>query len=135
LASISYDPVETLAAFRSQHGTAFPMLSDVGSVVNKRFGILNPLPELALGPDKDDPELQAELRKYVSPSPRVNLTMVGMMEALPINWGVAHRTYLWGLCAQSTAAPLRARSKTSPVRSVRKKMCFRHNGNRFRLSG
>lgn len=54
------------------------MLSDVGSVVIKRFGILNPLPELALGPDKDDPELQAELRKFVSPSPRVNPIMVGI---------------------------------------------------------
>jgi hypothetical protein len=78
LASISYDPVETLAAFGGQHGIAFPMLSDVGSLVIKRFGILNPLPELALGPNKDDPELQAELRKYVSPSPRVNPTMVGI---------------------------------------------------------
>ena len=78
MASISYDPVETLTAFGGQHGIAFPMLSDVGSVVIKRFGLLNPLPELALGPDKDDPELQVELRKYVSPSPRVNPIMVGI---------------------------------------------------------
>jgi len=77
LASISYDPVETLAAFGSQHGITFPMLSDVGSVVIKRFGILNPLPELALGSEKDDPQLQAELRKYVSPG-RVNPVMVGI---------------------------------------------------------
>jgi hypothetical protein len=54
------------------------MLSDVGSVVIKKFGILNPLPELALGPEKDDPDLQAQLRKYVSPSPRVNPNMVGI---------------------------------------------------------
>lgn len=77
MASISYDPVETLAAFGSQHGITFPILSDAGSVVIKRFGILNPLPELAQGPEKDDPELQAELRKYVSPG-RVSPTMVGI---------------------------------------------------------
>ena len=77
LATISYDPVETLSAFGSQNGITFPMLSDVGSVVIKKFGILNPLPELALGPEKDDPELQAELRKYVSPG-RVNPIMVGI---------------------------------------------------------
>jgi hypothetical protein len=78
LASISCDPVETLAAFGSQQGITFPTLSDVGSVVIKEFGILNPLPELALGPEKDDPDLQAQLRKYVSPSPRVNPNMVGI---------------------------------------------------------
>lgn len=53
------------------------MLSDVGSVVIKKFGILNPVPEWALGPEKEDPEVQAEVRKYVSLF-RVNPTMVGI---------------------------------------------------------
>lgn len=66
LATISYDPVETLAAFAKAHDITFPMLADVGSVTIKKFGLLNPAPEWALGPDKDDPEVQAEVRKYVS---------------------------------------------------------------------
>ena len=66
LATISYDPVETLAAFSTQHSIAFPMLSDVGSVTIRKFGILNPVPEWAIGPDKDDPAVQAEVQKYVS---------------------------------------------------------------------
>lgn len=66
VASISYDSVETLAAFSKQRGITFPLLADVGSVTIKKFGILNPAPEWALGPDKDDPAVQAEVRKYVS---------------------------------------------------------------------
>ena len=38
LATISYDPVETLAAFAQQHDITYPMLSDVGSVTIKNFG-------------------------------------------------------------------------------------------------
>jgi hypothetical protein len=41
-------------------------LSDAGSATIKAFGILNPMPEMAFGPDKDDPEVIAELQKYVS---------------------------------------------------------------------
>ena len=66
LATISYDPVEILAGFSQQHGIAYPLLSDVGSLTIKKFGILNPAPEWAFGPDKDDPAVQAEVRKYVS---------------------------------------------------------------------
>ena len=66
LATISYDPVETLAGFSQQHGITFPMLSDVGSATIKKYGILNPAVEWALGPDKDDPAVQAEVQKYVS---------------------------------------------------------------------
>ena len=36
LATISYDPVETLAVFSKQHGVTFPMLSDVGSTTIKK---------------------------------------------------------------------------------------------------
>ena len=66
LATISYDPVESIAAFSKQHGITYPMLSDKGSITIKKFGILNPAPEWAMGPDKDDPAVQAEVRKYVS---------------------------------------------------------------------
>jgi peroxiredoxin len=83
LAAISYDPPEILAAFAKQHGITFPMLSDAGSATIRTFGLLNPVPEWALGPDKDDPAVQAEVRKYVSVV-RPNATMVGM--AFPGNF-------------------------------------------------
>ena len=76
LATISYDPVATLSAFASQHGITYPLLSDKGSAVIKRFGILDPVPQWALGADKDDPAVQADLRKYVAP--RVSPMMVGI---------------------------------------------------------
>jgi peroxiredoxin len=66
VAAISYDPVEILADFASRRHITFPLLSDKGSATIKAFGILNPLPELAFGPDKDDPDVIAELRQYVS---------------------------------------------------------------------
>ena len=69
LATVTYDPVEVLDGFSRQHGITFPMLADVGSVTIKKFGILNPVPEWALGPDKDDPAVQAEVQKYVSVVP------------------------------------------------------------------
>jgi peroxiredoxin len=72
VAAISYDPVPILAEFAARRHITFPLLSDAGSATIKAFGILNPLPEMAFGTDKDDPEVIAELRKYVSggrPSP------------------------------------------------------------------
>jgi peroxiredoxin len=66
LATISYDRSEPIAAFAKQHNITFPMLSDAGSVTIKKFGILNPVAEWAVGPDKDDPAVQEEVRKYVS---------------------------------------------------------------------
>jgi hypothetical protein len=56
---------------------AFPLLSDAGSATIKRYGILNPVAEWALGPDKDDPEVKAALQKYVS-GVNANPAMVGM---------------------------------------------------------
>ena len=41
LAAISYDPPATLKAFATTHGITFPLLSDQGSAVIRRFGILN----------------------------------------------------------------------------------------------
>jgi peroxiredoxin len=77
LATISYDRSEVLAAFSKQHGITFPMLSDVGSATIKRYGILNPVPEWAIGPDKNDPEVKAAVQKYVSVV-NPNSTMVGI---------------------------------------------------------
>jgi len=77
VATISYDSVEIVAAFSRQRNITFPMLSDEGSATIKRFGILNPVAEWAMGPDKDDPAVQAEVRKYVSVV-RPNAGMIGM---------------------------------------------------------
>lgn len=78
LAVISYDPPATLAAFSRQRGITYPLLSDQGSATIKRFGILNPLPELAQGAGKDDPSLAADIRKYVSGSGVANPITIGM---------------------------------------------------------
>jgi peroxiredoxin len=66
LAAISYDRPEILAAFAKQRGITFSLLSDAGSATIKRYGILNPVPEWAIGPDKDDPAVKAAVQKYVS---------------------------------------------------------------------
>ena len=66
LAAISYDPVETLAAFSRQRGITFPLLSDAGSETIKRYRVLNTVVEDALGPHKDDPAVKEETQKYVS---------------------------------------------------------------------
>lgn len=39
--AISYDPVDVLAKFAEEFGITYPLLYDQGSVVMKRFGILN----------------------------------------------------------------------------------------------
>jgi len=77
LAAISYDPVDTLAAFSRQRGITFPLLSDAGSATIRRYGILNPVPEEALGPNKDDPAVKADIQKYVSVV-NPNAAMVGI---------------------------------------------------------
>ncbi|OFV89940.1 MAG: hypothetical protein A3H95_09615 [Acidobacteria bacterium RIFCSPLOWO2_02_FULL_64_15] len=41
LAAVSYDPVPVLADFAGRRRITFPLLSDAGSVVIKRYGILN----------------------------------------------------------------------------------------------
>jgi hypothetical protein len=41
LAAISYDSPATLKAFADQRGITFPLLSDAGSAVIKRYGLLN----------------------------------------------------------------------------------------------
>lgn len=66
LAAISYDSREVIAAFAKQHGITFPMLSDAGSATIKRYGILNTVVAEALGPNKDDPAVKADVQKYIS---------------------------------------------------------------------
>lgn len=77
VAAISYDPVPTLAEFATRKQITFPLLSDAGSATIKAFGILNPMPEMAFGPDKDNPVVVEELRKYVSGG-RTNPSWVGI---------------------------------------------------------
>lgn len=77
LAAISYDRPEILVAFSKQHGITFPLLSDADSATIKRYGILNLAAEWAIGPDKDDPAVKAEVQKYVS-GVNPNAFMVGM---------------------------------------------------------
>ena len=77
VAVISYDSPAIMTAFSKQHSITFPMLSDQGSATIKRYGILNPVPEWGLGPDKDNPLVQAEVQKYVSVN-RPRADMVGM---------------------------------------------------------
>ena len=78
VAAISYDSPATLDAFSHQRGITFPLLADVGSVTITRFGLRNPVPEWASGPDKDDPAVVAEIRKLVSVAGRVSPSWVGI---------------------------------------------------------
>jgi len=88
LAAISYDPIETLAAFSRQRGITFPLLSDAGSETIKRYGILNTVVDESLGPQKDDPAVKEETQKYVS-AVGVNPIMKGI--AFPGTFIVDHR--------------------------------------------
>ena len=63
---ISYDSQDILAAFSTQHGITFPLLSDVGSETIKRYGILNTVAEEGLGPNGNDPAIIAAVKLYVS---------------------------------------------------------------------
>ena len=91
LAAISYDPPETLADFSSRRGITFPLLSDAGSATIARYGLLNPLPEEAQGPNKDDPAVKAEVQKYVSVV-RPNAAMIGI--AFPGTFILDRRGYV-----------------------------------------
>jgi peroxiredoxin len=77
LAAISYDRPEILTAFTKQRGITFTLLSDADSATIRRYGILNPVPEWAIGPDKDNPAVEAEVQKYVSVR-NPNASMVGI---------------------------------------------------------
>lgn len=68
VAAISYDSQEILANFAEERGITFPLLSDVDSEVIKAYGILNTIAIEAADPGKDDPELLADVHKYVAVS-------------------------------------------------------------------
>lgn len=53
------------------------MLSDPGSETIRRYGILNTVAEMAVGPNKDDPDVAAAVRLYVS-EVGANPRMVGI---------------------------------------------------------
>ena len=66
VAAISYDSEEVLADFSKRRGITFPLLSDDDSQVITEFGILNTVAAEAWGPDAEDPEVVADVAKYVS---------------------------------------------------------------------
>ena len=66
LVGISYDSPEVLKAFSDQFGITFSLLSDEGSATIRRYGILNPVVEEAVGANKDDPDVAADVITYVS---------------------------------------------------------------------
>jgi len=66
VAAISYDSEEVLADFSQRRGITFPLLSDDDSEVIKEFGILNTVAYEAQGPDGDDPDVVADVARYVS---------------------------------------------------------------------
>ena len=55
-----------LEAFSQRRGITFPLLSDQVSETITRYGILNTTPDEGLGPNSDDPTLQADLETWVS---------------------------------------------------------------------
>jgi len=77
LVGISYDSQEVLAAFSKQFGITYTLLSDKGSATIARFGILNTVAEEAVGPNRADPQVAADVRKYVS-EVGANAQMVGI---------------------------------------------------------
>jgi peroxiredoxin len=78
VAVISYDAREVHEAFSRQKGITFPLLSDAGSKTIERYGILNTVVEEALGPDRDDPAVKADVSKYVAGSGTVPPMMKGI---------------------------------------------------------
>jgi peroxiredoxin len=66
VAAISYDSEEVLADFSQRRGITFPLLSDEGSKVITEFGILNTVAAEGLGPTGEDPDVVADVAKYVS---------------------------------------------------------------------
>jgi peroxiredoxin len=66
IAAISYDAPEVLAEFAARSGITYPLLSDNDSAVISKFGILNTVAAEGVGPNRDDPEVVADVAKYVS---------------------------------------------------------------------
>ena len=66
VAAISYDSQEILADFSQRRGISFPLLSDSGSEVIRAYGLLNTVVAEALGAGAGDPDVEADVTKYVS---------------------------------------------------------------------
>ena len=66
VAAISYDSVEVLSDFAQRRGITFPLLADDDSGVITEFGILNTVAAEGVGDNADDPDVQADVAKYVS---------------------------------------------------------------------
>ena len=66
VAAVSYDSQEVLADFSRRRGITFPLLADDDSAVITEFGILNTVAAEAQGPNKDNPDVIADVAKYVS---------------------------------------------------------------------
>ena len=64
--AISYDSEAVLADFSQRRGITFPLLSDDDSSVITAFGILNTVAAEGVGPNRDDPDVVADVAKYVS---------------------------------------------------------------------
>ncbi len=66
VAAISYDGPEILVDFSRRREIAFPLLSDKGSATIKAFGLLNTAAEEAVGPNRDDPAVAADVHTFVA---------------------------------------------------------------------
>ena len=66
VAAISYDSVKVLSDFAQRKGITFPLLADDDSRVITQFGILNTVAAEGVGDNADDPDVQADVAKYVS---------------------------------------------------------------------
>lgn len=66
VAAISYDSEETLSAFAERRGITFPLLSDDDSAIITDYGILNTVVQESLGPNGDDPDVVADVHRYVA---------------------------------------------------------------------
>mgnify|MGYP001995994604 CR=1 FL=1 len=83
IAAISYDSQEVLADFAERHSITFPMLSDTDSSVITEFDILNTVVAEALGPNRDDPDVIADVHKYVAASVFDSIPLRQMIEGTP----------------------------------------------------
>ena len=66
IAAISYDSVEVLSDFATRRGITFPLLADDDSSVIGDYGILNTVAAEGVGDNADDPDVQADVARYVS---------------------------------------------------------------------
>jgi peroxiredoxin len=83
IAAISYDSQEVLVDFAERHDITFPMLSDADSSVITEFDILNTVVAEALGPNRDDPDVIADVHKYVAASVFDSIPLRQMIEGTP----------------------------------------------------